>query len=110
MILTTTNSIEHHKIADYLGIVTGVSMKMRETKAFGGVDTQVSLMEKALDELKEEAFVKMRNNAKALGANAVIGIHIDFEPVGTGYFFGVSVTGTAVKVALPNLQEEDDLL
>ena len=99
MILTTTNTIEHHKIADYCGIVTGVCMKMRTTKAFSSIETQTNLMENALDELKEEAFQKLRTNAKAMGANAVVGIHIYFEPLGSGYFFGVSIVGTAVKVA-----------
>ncbi|MDT0558019.1 heavy metal-binding domain-containing protein [Ichthyenterobacterium sp. W332] len=99
MILTTTNSIEHHKIVDYCGIVTGVSMKMREMAAFGGKEKQAKQMAEALNQLKEEAFRELQNHAKALDANAVVGIHIDFEPVGTGYYFGVSVTGTAVKVA-----------
>lgn len=98
MVLTTTQNIENFKIVDYLGIVTGVAMKMRETKAFSGIGTQVKLMEKALGELKEEAFQELKDNAKRLGANAVVGIHIDFEPVGQGFYFGVSVTGTAVKV------------
>jgi len=99
MILTTTNSIEHHKIVDYCGIVTGVSMKMRDLSAFAGKEKQSQQMEEALNELKEQAFKKLLTNAKGLGANAVVGIHIDFEPIGTGYYFGVSVTGTAVKVA-----------
>lgn len=100
MILTTTNSIEHHKIVDYCGIVTGVSMKSRDlVNAFDATkEKYAQAMEKALDELKEEAFQEIRKNAKALGANAVVGINIDFEPIGTHYF-GVSVSGTAVKVA-----------
>ena len=98
MILTTTNSIEGFKIANYLGIVTGVSMKMRDITAFAGKSKQSSQMEEALNELKEKAFQQLQTNAKALGANAVVGIHIDFEPVGQGFYFGVSVTGTAVKV------------
>ncbi|MBC3845775.1 heavy metal-binding domain-containing protein [Winogradskyella echinorum] len=101
MILTTTNTIEHHKIMDYCGIVTGVSMKMRDISAFAGKEKHSQQMEDALNDLKEEAFKKLQSHAKALGANAVVGIHIDFEPVGTGYYFGVSVTGTAVKVAVP---------
>jgi len=103
MILTTTNSIEHHKIVDYLGIVTGVSIKSRElVKASFTVqyDNYSQAMEKAIDELKEAAFQELSKNAKGLGANAVIGIQIDFESVGgAGMFFGVSVSGTAVKVA-----------
>ena len=103
MILTTTNSIEHHKVAEYLGIVTGVSIKSRELVKAGFTvkyDNYSQAMEKAIDELKEAAFQELHKNAKALGANAVIGIQIDFESVGgTGMFFGVSVSGTAVKVA-----------
>ena len=101
MILTTTNTIEHHKVADYLGIVTGVSFKMRDlVNAFKANKEKYSeVLEKALDELKEEAFQNLRDNAKRIGANAVIGIHVDFEPIGAGHYIGVSITGTAVKVA-----------
>ena len=74
-------------------------MKMREMAAFGGKDKQAEQMADALNELKEDAFKELQNNARALKANAVVGIHVDFEPVGTGYYFGVSVVGTAVKVA-----------
>jgi len=100
MILTTTNTIEGFKIADYLGIVTGVSMKMRDITAFAGKEKQSNQMESALNELKERAFQQLQKNAKALGANAVVGIHVDFEPVGQGFYFGVSVTGTAVKILI----------
>lgn len=103
MILTTTNTIEHHKIVDYLGIVTGVSIKPRDkvkAKLTINYDDYSQVMEKAIDELKETAFQELRKNAKNLDANAVIGIQVDFESVGgTGMFFGVSVSGTAVKVA-----------
>ncbi len=103
MIITTTNTIEHHKIMEYCGIVTGVSIKSRELVKAGFTvkyDNYSKAMEKAIDELKEVAFQELRKNAKGLGANAVVGIQVDFESVGgTGMFFGVSVVGTAVKVA-----------
>lgn len=101
MILTTTHTIEHHKIAEYCGVVTGVSMKMRDlVNAFDATkEKYAEAMVKALEELKEDAFQQLHKNARALGANAVVGIHVDFEPVGTGTYFGVSVVGTAVKVA-----------
>ncbi len=100
MILTTTDFIEHHKIVDYCGIVSGVKMKMRDLiKGFNPKsDDYANAMERAMNELKENAFQDLRKNAKALGANAVVGIQVDFEPIGTHYF-GVSVSGTAVKVA-----------
>lgn len=99
MILTTTDSIEHHKIVEYCGVVSGVKMKMRDlVKGFANSEDYSQAMEKAMNELKEGAFQDLRINAKGLGANAVVGIQIDFEPIGTHYF-GVSVSGTAVKVA-----------
>ena len=100
MILTTTNSIEHHKIVDYCGIVSGVKIKMRDlVKGFSPNSADyANAMEKAMNELKEDAFQDIRVNAKGLGANAIVGIQVDFEPIGTHYF-GVSVSGTAVKVA-----------
>ncbi len=88
MILTTTNTIEHHQIANYLGIVTGVSFKKRDTIKGFTVDYNkyYDAMEKALNELKEEAFQKMKTNATTIGG--------DISSI-----LGVSVTGTAVKVA-----------
>ena len=100
MILTTTHSIEHHKIVEYCGVVSGVKMKMRELiKGFNpNSEDYANAMEKAMNELKEDAFQDLRSNDKGLGANAVVGIQVDFEPIGTHYF-GVSVSGTAVNVA-----------
>jgi uncharacterized protein YbjQ (UPF0145 family) len=99
MILTTTDAIEHHKIVEYCGIVTGVKMKMRDlVKGFANSEDYSKAMEKVMNELKEAAFQDIKVYAKALGANAVVGIQVDFEPIGTPYF-GVSVSGTAVKVA-----------
>lgn len=101
MILTTTNSIENHKIVDYLGIVSGVNFRSRETVGFkeafspGKVD---SAYEKAINEAKEEAFQNLKDNAIKLGANAIVGIRTDIEVTSQYYKVVVSVTGTAVKV------------
>jgi len=90
MILTTTNSIEGHKIEDYLGVVTGVSSNKQ--KVFS------DNINKTVNEAKEEAFQQLQTNASKLKANAIIGINIDIEFMEQRYKTIVSVTGTAVKV------------
>lgn len=97
MILTTTNSIERHEIQDYLGIVTGVSSLIKKDFSFK-TERNLKIMEDVINEAKENAFQKLKENARQLKANAVVGIHVDIETVSGSYYF-VSATGTAVKVS-----------
>ena len=96
MILTTTNSIEGHKIQDYLGIVTGVSSNIKTSFSFK-TEKNMNIIEDIMNKAKEEAFQKLKANAIKLNAKAVVGISLDLETDAGSYFF-VSVTGTAVKV------------
>ncbi|PTM11882.1 MAG: hypothetical protein DA407_00475 [Bacteroidetes bacterium] len=96
MILTTTNSIEGHKIQDYLGIVTGTSSELKKSFSFKN-DKNMQIIEELMNEAKEQAFQKLKVNASKLNANAVLAISVDIETAAGSYFF-VSVTGTAVKV------------
>lgn len=96
MILTTTNSIEGHVIQDYLGIITGVSTSIKTSFSFK-TEKNKTLYEDFINNAKEEAFQKLKDNAIKLKANAVVGIKLDIEPSSSTYFF-VSITGTAVKV------------
>ena len=100
MILTTTNSIEGHKIIDYLGIVTGIAMN-EETIANGFLVCQsiTKKIQESIDKVKETAFQRLQDNAKQLNANAVVGIKVEIELTTSNYPM-VSVTGTAVKVAV----------
>ncbi|MBO3115262.1 heavy metal-binding domain-containing protein [Winogradskyella sp. DF17] len=99
MILTTTNSIEGYNIVDYLGIVTGVAVH-DEVMAMGfSVSKYIKRIQNSVDSTKEQAFQRLRENAKQLNANAVVGIKVEIE-LTTGNYAMVSVTGTAVKVAL----------
>jgi len=108
MILTTTNSIENHNIIDYLGIVTGISYnsshsykgKSMSFKDMFSTQKYYEAYAKGLEIIKEEAFQKLQDNANALGANAVLGIQIDIETLATTNTLIVSITGTAVKVAI----------
>ena len=98
MVLTTTNSIENHKIIDYLGIVTGVAIN-KETLAMGfSMSKYYTKIQSSIEAVKEEAFQTLQNNASKLKANAVIGIKVEIELTTSNYAM-VSVTGTAVRVA-----------
>ena len=90
MILTTTNCIEGHKIVDYLGIVTGVSL----------VNFSIfkNNIEQNINKAKEMAFQQLQGNALKLKANAVVGILIDIELIDNIHKVNVSIVGTAVKV------------
>lgn len=99
MILTTTNTIEGHKIQDYLGIVTGASAKLRKASFSFKMEKFYETIELTINEVKEEAFQKIKGNAAKLKANAIVGIKIDMEINNTSQVILVSVTGTAVKVA-----------
>ncbi len=106
MLLTTTPTIQGHNIETYYGIVSGeVIIGANVLKDFlasihdffgGRADTY----EKVLIEAKESAMKEMQERAAALGANAIVGIDLDYETVGeTGSMLMVSCTGTAVKIS-----------
>lgn len=98
MILTTTNSIEGFKIIEYKGIVTGVAVNMEHLKMTFNIKKYYAAIGDSVSEVKEQAFQQLRDNAKNLNANAVVGISVDIELTASNYVT-VSVTGTAVYVA-----------
>ncbi|MDO6595833.1 heavy metal-binding domain-containing protein [Oceanihabitans sp. 2_MG-2023] len=99
MILTTTNTIEGHKIHDYLGIITGVAVNRKQTGMSFSMKKYFDALESNIESVKEIAFQDLKKNATALNANAVVGITIDVETIATSGILMVSITGTAVKVA-----------
>jgi uncharacterized protein YbjQ (UPF0145 family) len=104
MIFTTTSFIEGHPVRQYLGIlavevVLGVNL-VRDL--FGGVRDaiggQSGSLEKALAEARDAAFKKLERQAQAIGADAVVGIAMDYETAGaTNGMWVVTLTGTAVR-------------
>lgn len=106
MIVTTTTSIEGHSITRYHGIVfgeviTGVNM-FRDM--FAGlrdiVGGRSAGYEKELTEAREEALREMEQRASQLGANAVVGVDIDYEVLGgENSMLMVTASGTAVSLA-----------
>ena len=104
MILTTTNNIESKPAKDYLGIVTGETIIGANIfkDFFAGIRDIVGgrsgSYERVLREAKDTALKEMEQEAKKLGANAVIGIDLDYETVGkNGGMLMVTASGTAIK-------------
>lgn len=105
MITTTTPSVEGHPIHEYLGVVTGeVIVGANIFKdIFAGirdiVGGRAGAYESTLRSARHQAFDELRAEADRLGANAVVGIDIDYEVVGQGgSMLMVSVSGTAVRI------------
>jgi len=103
MILTTTNSIEGHKITDYKGVVVGEAiMGANIVRDFFASVTDIvggrsGAYETKLKDARDEAMRELEERAAALGANAVVGIDLDYEVVGDSMLM-VSASGTAVLV------------
>jgi uncharacterized protein YbjQ (UPF0145 family) len=105
MIVTTTALIEGRPVREYLGLVTGEVIVganlIRDvfaaiTDLVGG---RSGKYEEVLARAREEAIEEMRGRALALGGNAVIGVDLDYEALGSrGSMLMVSCSGTAVIV------------
>ncbi|AEK24156.1 heavy metal-binding domain-containing protein [Capnocytophaga canimorsus] len=105
MILSTTPTLEGHPIKEYKGIVTGETIiganAIKDfmaglTDFFGGRSTTY---EKVLIEAKNTAIAELQQRAAMLGANAVVGIDLDYETVGSGGgMLMVTASGTAVVI------------
>lgn len=104
MIITTTNTLDTHEIKQYLGIVTGETIIGANLfkDIFAGIRDIVGgrsgSYEKVLREAKDIALKEMEDQAMRLGADAVIGVDLDYETVGSsGGMLMVTASGTAVK-------------
>jgi len=105
MIHSTTPTLEGMSISRYCGVVTGEAILGANVfkDFFAGIRDIVggrsAAYEKELQKAREIAFDDMSQKARELGANAVVGIDVDYETVGAqGGMLMVSVTGTAVNV------------
>jgi uncharacterized protein YbjQ (UPF0145 family) len=104
MIVTTTATLQDRKVHQYLGLVTGESILGANIfrDMFAGIRDIVggrsAAYEKVLRDARRIAVDEMVAEARKLGANAVIGVDVDYETVGGGTMLMVSVSGTAVQV------------
>jgi uncharacterized protein YbjQ (UPF0145 family) len=105
MIITTTPTVEGKRIIEYKGIVFGEvisgvdfikDFKAGLTNFFGG---RSKSYENELIEARVNALEELNSRAAALGANAVVGVDVDYEVLGQGgNMLMVTVSGTAVTV------------
>ncbi len=105
MILTTTPEVTGRPITQYLGIVTGEAILGANLfkDLFAGIRDIVGgrsgAYEKELRRAREIAFQELASQAQQMGADAVLGVDIDYETVGQGgSMLMVTASGTAVKL------------
>lgn len=107
MILSTTDSIEGQKIVQYIGVISAdVVMGTNFMRDFFAsvrdvVGGRSGSYEKVFTDAKQEALNDLAEKAKEMGANAVIGIDLDYEIIGGDQktLLMVTANGTAVKLA-----------
>ena len=105
MLLTTTNVIEGQPIQQYLGIVTAETIIGANIfkDIFAGIRDIVGgrsgTYERVIEEARTKALQELEMKAQQMGANAVVGVDLDFETVGAnGSMLMVVASGTAVRV------------
>ena len=107
MIITTTSVLSGKEVTEYHGLVSGEAILGANIfrDLFAGIRDIVGgrsgAYERALREAKDIAVREMEDEAQRLGANAVIGVDLDYENITTGNSGGmlmVSASGTAVTV------------
>jgi uncharacterized protein YbjQ (UPF0145 family) len=106
MIVTTTESIEGRRVAGYLGVVSGDAVMGTNVfrDMFAGlrdiVGGRSGSYEKELKKAKRLALEEMIEEAEELGADAVVGVDLDYEHLGSDNrsMLMVSANGTAVKL------------
>jgi uncharacterized protein YbjQ (UPF0145 family) len=105
MLLSTTPTIEGKPIQQYVGIVTAETIIGANIfkDLFAGIRDIVGgrsgTYERVIEEARQSALTELQQKAQNMGANAVVGIDLDFETVGSGgSMLMVVATGTAVKI------------
>lgn len=104
MIISTTHIIEGRPVDEYLGVVTGEAIMGANIfkDLFAGVRDIVggrsAAYEEELRKARRIALDELGEEAQHLGADAVIGVDLDYETVGQGSMLMVTASGTAVRL------------
>lgn len=105
MIISTTNNIEGRKVVEYLGIVTGEAILGANIfkDMFAGIRDIVggrsATYERELSTARQTALEELEQRATERGANAIIGVDLDYEVLGANNgMLMVSASGTAVRL------------
>ena len=106
MIITTTDGVEGRSVTAYLDIVSGEAVM--GTNLFRDIFASITdlvggrsgVYEDELRKAKDTAIGQMREDARALGADAVVGVDLDYEHLGGGNrsMLMVTANGTAVRL------------
>lgn len=103
MLLTTTPNVEGKNITMYCGVVAGEAILGANLfkDLFAGIRDLVGgrsgTYERELQKAREIALQELQDRAREMGANAVVGIDLDYEVIGqNGSMLMVSASGTAV--------------
>ena len=103
MLISTTSTLDGKRITKYLGLVSGEAILGANIfrDIFAGIRDIVggrsAAYEQELRKAKDIAIREMTEQAQALGANAIVGVDLDYENVGqSGGMLMVSASGTAV--------------
>src|SRR5262245_7938415 len=108
MLITTTPTLDGRQIWEYLGLVSGETILGANIfkDFFAGIRDIVggrsAAYERELRKAKDIAIKEMTELAVALGGNAIVGVDLDYETIGSGQggnMLIVSASGTAVRVA-----------
>ncbi len=105
ILLTTTGTIEGRTITEYLGVVAGeviLGVNVFKDIAAGFrniVGGRSGKYEEELRKGRDGAIAEMLQYAQQLGADAVVGVKLDYETVGGGQMLMITASGTAVKLA-----------
>jgi uncharacterized protein YbjQ (UPF0145 family) len=105
MVYSTTPTIEGHPILEYKGVVTGETIIGANAfkDFFAGIRDIIGgrsgSYEKVLREAKDTSMQEMGERAAQMGANAIVGIDIDYETIGqSSSMIMVTCSGTAVRL------------
>jgi uncharacterized protein YbjQ (UPF0145 family) len=104
MLISTTPSLEGRKIVKYCGVTAGEAILGANIfkDLFAGIRDIVggrsATYEKELQRARDIALAELQERAVQMGANAVVGVDLDYEVLGQGSMLMVSASGTAVVV------------
>jgi uncharacterized protein YbjQ (UPF0145 family) len=104
MIVTTTPTVEGRPVRQYLGVVTGEAILGANVfrDLFAGIRDVIGgrsgSYEEVLREARDAALREMEDEARKRGADAILGVDLDYETVSQGTMLMVTASGTAVKL------------
>jgi uncharacterized protein YbjQ (UPF0145 family) len=108
MLITTTHALDGRQISEYLGLVTGDAILGANIfkDFFAGIRDIVggrsAAYEKELRKAKDIAIKEMAEAAAALGANAIVGVDLDYETIGSGQGSNMLMVSASMLVSIPH--------